>query len=404
VWALGFDSHCRDELVANGVVDILSYFRSSSEHEGTKRALDGALWNLSGSQKASHHHHPPSSQHVMISYSWAQKDRMRQLSAHLKAQGFSVWIDIEQMEGSVLETMAEAVENSSTIIVGLSSQYKQSQACRTEAEYAYRLKKEVIFVEAEDGFIPKGWLGALLGNKLWYSPWTHPEGFEQGCADVTKFLGKISKAVQPGQVQKSSGGGGGGSADLVRSETSQAETGSALASVPANTTPLPAEMFSYERLQGWTTEEVCRWLRMNQLEGLLPAFSRLGMTGQSLIQLRQHPESLPLIFQPPSAHHLGLQLQLQRSLGLLPGKADEVKGWGVEQVAGWLSRSQLPEVAQKARKGLWTGAVLHGLWVLLSRSGADIGPAGFLKDLGVKDPVVQLTLISKLADLLGTPQ
>lgn len=64
---------------------------------------------------------------------------------------------------SVLEKMAEAIEDSEVVIVGISSAYKDSQACRTEANYAYTLKKNIVFVQAEDGYRPKGWLGALLG-------------------------------------------------------------------------------------------------------------------------------------------------------------------------------------------------------------------------------------------------
>ena len=59
-----------------------------------------------------------------------------------------------------------------------------------EAEYAYRLKKTMIFVAAEDGYSAKGWLGALLGNSLWYSPWTDSAGFEAGSAGIVKALGK----------------------------------------------------------------------------------------------------------------------------------------------------------------------------------------------------------------------
>jgi len=71
-----------------------------------------------------------------------------------------------------------------------SSAYKDSQACRTEAEYAYRLKKKLIFVAAEDSYTAKGWLGALLGNNFYYSPWTNAAGFENGCAGIIKALGK----------------------------------------------------------------------------------------------------------------------------------------------------------------------------------------------------------------------
>ena len=193
MWTLSFDEGCKKEFVAGGVVETLRSF--PLEHKGVKRGIEGALWNLNEKQTTKQVASPKQQDtgkpgQVMISYSWGQQTRMRQLGAHLKALGFPIWIDVEQMEGSVLGKMAEAVEESSTIIIGLSSTYKDSQACRTEAEYSYRLKKDIIFVVAEEGFVAKGWLGALLGVSLWYSPWSDQSGFESGVAPVIKQLTK----------------------------------------------------------------------------------------------------------------------------------------------------------------------------------------------------------------------
>ncbi len=40
--------------------------------------------------------------------------------------------------GSTLEAMAKAVEDSAAVLVCVSKRYKESQACRTEAEYAFQ--------------------------------------------------------------------------------------------------------------------------------------------------------------------------------------------------------------------------------------------------------------------------
>ena len=39
----------------------------------------------------------------------------------------------------------------------------------TEAEYAYTLKKRIIPILVEDGYRPDGWLGLLVGTKLYYT-------------------------------------------------------------------------------------------------------------------------------------------------------------------------------------------------------------------------------------------
>ena len=35
--------------------------------------------------------------HVFISYSWAQKEIVRQIADRLKTEGFKIWIDVDQM-------------------------------------------------------------------------------------------------------------------------------------------------------------------------------------------------------------------------------------------------------------------------------------------------------------------
>jgi len=112
---------------------------------------------------------------------------MRKVAEYLQKQGIPVWIDIEKMEGSILEMMADAIERSSVIIIGLSANYSESQNCRTEAEYAYALKKPIIFFMAEDNFKPFGWLGAMLGTKFWYQPWKDEAQWVEILNQIRKF-------------------------------------------------------------------------------------------------------------------------------------------------------------------------------------------------------------------------
>jgi hypothetical protein len=43
--------------------------------------------------------------------------------------------DTDRMSASTLAAMAEAVEKSACVVMLVASQYKQSEACRTEGEY-----------------------------------------------------------------------------------------------------------------------------------------------------------------------------------------------------------------------------------------------------------------------------
>ena len=60
------------------------------------------------------------------------------LKEELMEQGFTVWMDVDRMMGSTLEAMAAAIEQSDAIIMCVTHRYKESQACRTEAERAPR--------------------------------------------------------------------------------------------------------------------------------------------------------------------------------------------------------------------------------------------------------------------------
>ncbi|ESO95468.1 hypothetical protein LOTGIDRAFT_78426, partial [Lottia gigantea] len=84
----------------------------------------------------------------------------------LKENGYSVWIDINDMEGSTLQAMADAVEKSSVVLMCMSEKYKESSNCRTEAEYAYTLKKPIIPLMMQRGYKPDGYLGMILSAKL----------------------------------------------------------------------------------------------------------------------------------------------------------------------------------------------------------------------------------------------
>ena len=82
--------------------------------------------------------------HVMLSYPWKYQDLFLWIKHYLETQGFCVWMDVDHMSASVLEAMAGAVEGAKVVLYCLSSAYKESEACRTEGEYAYNLRKPMI--------------------------------------------------------------------------------------------------------------------------------------------------------------------------------------------------------------------------------------------------------------------
>ena len=106
-------------------------------------------------------------EHVMLSYNWDHQSVIKRINAALKARDYAVWIDIEKMQGSTVEAMADAVEGAACVVYGISRPYKESVNCRLEAQYAFQRKKDLVPLFMEEGYNPDGWLGMLLGVRLW---------------------------------------------------------------------------------------------------------------------------------------------------------------------------------------------------------------------------------------------
>ncbi|XP_072050802.1 uncharacterized protein [Amphiura filiformis] len=108
----------------------------------------------------------------MISYQWDFQDIALKIRDDLVNHGYRVWMDVTHLRDDILNSMAEAVEKSEIVLIFMSEAYKNSQSCRTEAEYAYKKKKVIIPLLVEQGYDPDGWLGALQGTKLYYKFFT----------------------------------------------------------------------------------------------------------------------------------------------------------------------------------------------------------------------------------------
>jgi hypothetical protein len=106
--------------------------------------------------------------HIMLSYQWDDQSFVKKVKSSLKASGFKVWMDVDQMAGSTLAAMAHAVENAAVVVIFLCRKYRMSPNCRSEAEYAYACRKPIVPVKTQSNYRPEGWLGILVGTKLWF--------------------------------------------------------------------------------------------------------------------------------------------------------------------------------------------------------------------------------------------
>ncbi|CAF4376890.1 unnamed protein product, partial [Rotaria sp. Silwood2] len=57
---------------------------------------------------------------MMISYCWAQKTLCHKINDRLEQEGYKVWLDRDEMRGSIIECMAEAIEKSRYVLICMS--------------------------------------------------------------------------------------------------------------------------------------------------------------------------------------------------------------------------------------------------------------------------------------------
>jgi male-specific lethal 1 len=104
----------------------------------------------------------------MASYNWDPQDTILRWVTALQARGYTIWVDVEQMMGSTVDAMAEAVEGAEVMLIGVSRAYKESSNWRREAQYGMQRQKDMIPLMMQEGYQADGWLGMLLGTKLWH--------------------------------------------------------------------------------------------------------------------------------------------------------------------------------------------------------------------------------------------
>ncbi|CAH8491103.1 unnamed protein product [Schistosoma turkestanicum] len=107
--------------------------------------------------------------HVLISYSHDEKDIAKYLVEQLQNKGYKVWVDYQDLlyETDVMDGIAKAVENSFAVCILYSKSYKESFNAKCEAQYAYHEKKPLLFLRVQRGYVPDGWLGFMIGTRLY---------------------------------------------------------------------------------------------------------------------------------------------------------------------------------------------------------------------------------------------
>ena len=259
LWMLAFDDNNKEAICQEeGAMDILHQLQYS-ENPQVQRAAAGALWELEGKTARHSERIESTGNHVMISYQWDSQEVLVELKNKLRASGYRVWMDLEQMGGSTLDAMAKAVENSSVVLVCVSERYKESPNCRAEAKYAFHLRKDIIPLMMQRNYMPDGWLGLIVGEKLRHD-FHSKHVLKQSVTELIRELGGRGKEV----------------------DVTYGPSEPAVRAVQADLLAAP----SSPGVSTWTNEEVKQWFKEIGLEKVCKKYIS-EMNGQSLTGLQQ---------------------------------------------------------------------------------------------------------------------
>ena len=270
LWMLAFADNNKEKVrKEEGAMDTLHQLQQSKNSE-VQKAAAGALWELEGkTARQSSEKIESTGNHVMISYQWDSQEVLVEVKNRLQASGYRVWMDLEQMKGSTLEAMAEAVENASVVLVCVSRRYKESQNCRSEATYAYDLKKDIIPLMMERNYKGDGWLGIIVTGKMWFD-FQSKHALEQSVTKVIKELGGRGKDVDV--------------TDGPSEPVVQAVQSDIVATSPSS-----------PGVSTWTNKEVKQWFKEIGLEKVCKE-DISEVNGQTLIDLQQVRSECPEYF------------------------------------------------------------------------------------------------------------
>ncbi|CAF2355479.1 unnamed protein product [Rotaria sp. Silwood2] len=191
LWALSFNHDIQEQLRSSAsFITKIAHLPKEYDNQ-IRKSAHGILWNL----EINHENHITSAIsdernfEIMISYSHKDEIICKQIYKELGNIGYRVWIDFDHMHGNMMDAMAQAIEQSNTILICMSEQYRGSSYCRAEATYAFQRRIRIIPILLQQHYKPDGWLLFLLGQLL-YINFTKYE-FSQAMEMLIKEL-KIS--------------------------------------------------------------------------------------------------------------------------------------------------------------------------------------------------------------------
>ncbi|XP_060073449.1 uncharacterized protein LOC132553238 [Ylistrum balloti] len=245
IWTLSFDKDVCQQIVDHpDMMTSLEKLRESGDSE-VRKNVNGALFVLKGENDVSKR--PKSGRknkgHVFISYSWNEKDIVLKIRERLKT---------------------------------------------AEAEYTFQLRKDYIPLMMQMKYRPDGWLGAILGAKLYFdfSGKYHFEKPWNGLLKELKGMGRLAlPSATPGK---------------------EVTDGPILATSASTAASSPGSTSTSSQAYRMTTEDVSNWLCQSKLDGCVPSLAQFD--GKLLVQLQRMKIEAPEFYYASLEKKLGMNL------------------------------------------------------------------------------------------------
>ena len=307
VYALAFNPDAKTAL--NEDQEFLDHVEKmkQSDNQEIANAAHGVMWKLGDEEKfkkeaeenksdeqptketeeSTGDKEKPEQYDMMISYCWAQKELCHRINDRLEKEGYSVWLDRDEMRGSIVESMAEAVENSRCVLICMSSNYKASTNCQAEAEYAFNRKSKIIPLMVEKDYKPDGWLGFMAGSKL-YIDFADKDDDEEFDKAYQLLIAEIKRQEEDEKEEDEKAKSNSDS----RSEAEPEPTSEEAEPPPIQT----REYLTIGPATTWTDVHVNEFLSDNELDPLLQICK--SMDGETLLEFHQACQRTPYEMYP----------------------------------------------------------------------------------------------------------
>eukprot|EP01050_Picozoa_sp_SAG11_P005348 SAG11_NODE_372_length_10036_cov_8.820871_10_plen_347_part_00 len=128
---------CEALLQDPSVVEALRVVAEQGWEDEARAHAQNALVALGDRRPENAEKHIVDQKHIMMSYNWSSQEAVKRIVKELQTRNYHTWIDVDDMKGSIVDSMSIAVENAAVMLSAISLAYKESSNCRLEAQYGH---------------------------------------------------------------------------------------------------------------------------------------------------------------------------------------------------------------------------------------------------------------------------